>query len=316
MNESIQILLLTGLITSDDINIDTLSSYLALDKEVDPVEWETFIENWQFAFKYSEAGKVQFQTLLKDMGFDVSTLIPLHAYIDNEFIEYSKILSSYSDAVIDKSDFYLWNGEGGKEFLEEFVSKRKAKKDFAAYAEKLVNEHKIVGISLKKPVGTLHVEYDPTIPPDFFTGEVYWGVAETEKAIKSNYINFKTNSGEFNIILTVRPNGEGSCRTEFRPSIGINRLNGPAFGSATTSIKKVFPEFSKYMNNKNSLQPCEEASEFFLQCLGIPMPQKNIIQKLSPEGIHLITMFFMEAAGYGSINPDGSRKTAPYVKVY
>ena len=175
----------------------------------------------------------------------------------------------------------------------------------------------LIGVSLKKVEGVLHAEWDPVVPDDYITGEVTWNIAVNKKDVGTvtNYLNFKTKDGY--LVLCVRPNGEGSARTEFRFGSKPNSLSGIAYGSATKPITSLFGDtFSTLMNSKASATPCQDASEYLLIKLGVRYPVENSTMTMSKEGTVAISNLFAEAAGYGAKNEDGSRKTAPYIKVY
>lgn len=319
MQEAIQALILTGKLIPEEITLENLQNLLQLPSSTKEEDFDIFMDAWRGAFENTYKGVATFQKTLTDLGFgDVSNLIILHNYVKNDYTSLSEIIfNDYSAATIDKSDFYLWNGVGGETFLTELITKRKNNDGFVETMVDLAANGILVGISLKKVEGVLHAEWDPIVPEDYITGEVTWNIAVNKKDVGTvtNYLNFKTKDGY--LVLCVRPNGEGSARTEFRFGPRPNSLSGIAYGSATKPITSLFGDtFSTLMNSKTSATPCQDASEYLLIKLGVKYPVENSTMIMSKEGIVAISNLFAEAAGYGARNEDGSRKTAPYIKVY
>lgn len=319
MQEAIQALILTGKLIPEEITLENLQNLLQLPSSTKEEDFNIFMDAWRGAFDNTYKGVATFQRTLTDLGFgDVSNLIILHNYVKNDYTSLSEIIfNDYSAATIDKSDFYLWNGVGGETFLTELITKRKNNDGFVETMVDLAANGILVGISLKKVEGVLHAEWDPIVPEDYITGEVTWNIAVNKKDVGTvtNYLNFKTKDGY--LVLCVRPNGEGSARTEFRFGPRPNSLSGIAYGSATKPITSLFGDtFSTLMNSKASATPCQDASEYLLIKLGVKYPVENSTMTMSKEGITAISNLFAEAAGYGARNEDGSRKTAPYIKVY
>ena len=319
MQEAIQALILTGKLIPEEIALENLQNLLQLPSSTKEEDFNIFMNAWRDAFDNTYKGVATFQRTLTDLGFgDVSNLIILHNYVKNDYTSLSEIIfNDYSAATIDKSDFYLWNGVGGETFLTELITKRKNNDGFVETMVDLAANGILVGISLKKVEGVLHAEWDPIVPEDYITGEVTWNIAVNKKdaGTVTNYLNFKAKDGY--LVLCVRPNGEGSARTEFRFGPRPNSLSGIAYGSATKPITSLFGDtFSTLMNSKTSATPCQDASEYLLIKLGVKYPVENSTMTMSKEGITAISNLFAEAAGYGARNEDGSRKTAPYIKVY
>ena len=319
MQEAIQALILTGKLTPEEITLENLQNLLQLPSSTKEEDFDIFMDAWRGAFENTYKGVATFQRTLTDLGFDdVSNLIILHNYVKNDYTSLSEIIfNDYSAATIDKSDFYLWNGVGGETFLTELITKRKNNDGFVETMVDLAANGILVGISLKKVEGVLHAEWDPIVPEDYITGEVTWNIAVNKKdaGTVTNYLNFKTKDGY--LVLCVRPNGEGSARTEFRFGPKPNSLSGIAYGSATKPITSLFGDtFSTLMNSKASATPCQDASEYLLIKLGVRYPVENSTMTMSKEGTVAISNLFAEAAGYGARNEDSSRKTAPYIKVY
>ncbi len=319
MQEAIQALILTGKLAPEEITLENLQNLLQLPSTTNEEDFDIFMDAWSSAFDNTYKGVATFQRTLTDLGFDdVSNLIILHNYVKNDYTSLSEIIfNDYSAATIDKSDFYLWNGVGGENFLTELIAKRKNKEGFAETMIDLAANGILIGISLKKVEGVLHAEWDPIVPDGYVTGEVIWNVAVNGKdaGTVTNYLNFKTTDGY--LVLRVSPNGDGAARTEFRFGSKPNSLAGIAYGSPTTAIKALFGKtFSALMNSKTSATPCQDASEYLLIKLGVKYPVENSTMTMSKEGITAISNLFAEAAGYGAKNEDGSRKTAPYIKVY
>ena len=319
MQEAIQALILTEKILPDEITLENLQNLLQLPSSTKEEDFDIFMDVWKDAFDNAYNGVATFQKALTDLGFDdLSKLIVLHNYVKNDYTGLSEtIFNDYGAATIDKADFYLWNGVGGENFLPDLIAKRKNNEGFVDAMVDLVTNGILVGVSLKKVEGALHAEWDPIVPDDYITGEVTWNLAVNKKdaGTVTNYLNFKTKDGY--LVLCVRPNGEGSARTEFRFGSKPNSLSGIAYGSATKPITALFGDnFSTLMNSKTSATPCQDASEYLLGKLGVKNPVENSTMTLSKAGIVAISNLFAEAAGYGAKNEDGSRKTAPYIKVY
>lgn len=319
MQEAIQALILTGKLTPEEITLENLQILLQLPSTTKEEDFDIFMDAWRGAFENTYKGVATFQKALTDLGFDdVSNLIVLHNYVKNDYTSLSEIIfNDYSAATIDKSDFYLWNGVGGEDFLTDLITERKNKEGFVDTMVDLAANGILIGVSLKKVEGVLHAEWDPIVPDGYVTGEVIWNVAVNGKdaGTVTNYLNFKTTDGY--LVLRVSPNGDGAARTEFRFGSKPNSLAGIAYGSPTTAIKALFGKtFSALMNSKTSATPCQDASEYLLIKLGVKYPVENSTMTMSKEGIVAISNLFAEAAGYGARNEDGSRKTAPYIKVY
>lgn len=319
MQEAIQALILTGKLTPEEITLENLQNLLQLPSTTKEEDFDIFMDAWRGAFENTYKGVATFQKTLTDLGFDdISNLIVLHNYVKNDYTGLSEaIFNDYGAATIDKSDFYLWNGVGGEDFLTDLITKRKNKEGFADTMIDLVANGILIGVSLKKVEGVLHAEWDPIVPDGYVTGEVIWnvGVNGKDAGTVTNYLNFKTTDGY--LVLRVSPNGDGAARTEFRFGSKPNSLAGIAYGSPTTAIKALFGKtFSALMNSKTSATPCQDASEYLLIKLGVKYPVENSTMTMSKEGIVAISNLFAEAAGYGAKNEDGSRKTAPYIKVY
>lgn len=319
MQEAIQALILTEKILPDEITLENLQNLLQLPSSTKEEDFNIFMDVWRDAFNNAYNGVATFQKALTDLGFDdLSKLIILHNYVKNDYTGLSEtIFNDYGAATIDKADFYLWNGVGDENFLPDLITKRKNNEGFVDTMVDLVTNGVLVGISLKKVEGALHAEWDPIVPDDYITGEVTWNIAVNKKdaGTVTNYLNFKTKDGY--LVLCVRPNGEGSARTEFRFGPKPNSLSGIAYGSATKPITALFGDnFSTLMNSKTSVTPCQDASEYLLGKLGVKDPIENSTMTMSKAGIVAISNLFAEAAGYGAKNEDGSRKTAPYIKVY
>lgn len=319
MQEAIQALILTERILPDEITLENLQNLLQLPSSTKEEDFNIFMDVWRDAFNNAYNGVATFQKALTDLGFDdLSKLIVLHNYVKNDYTGLSEtIFNDYGAATIDKADFYLWNGVGDENFLPDLIAKRKNNEGFVDTMVDLVTNGILVGISLKKVEGALHAEWDPVVADDYITGEVTWNIAVNKKdaGTVTNYLNFKTKDGY--LVLCVRPNGEGSARTEFRFGPKPNSLSGIAYGSATKPITALFGDnFSTLMNSKTSATPCQDASEYLLGKLGVKNPVENSTMTMSKAGIVAISNLFAEAAGYGAKNEDGSRKTAPYIKVY
>ena len=319
MQEAIQALILTGKLIPEEITLENLQNLLQLPSSTKEEDFNIFMDAWRDAFDNTYKGVATFQKTLTDLGFDdASNLIVLHNYVKNDYTSLSEtIFNDYGAATIDKADFYLWNGVGDENFLPDLIEKRKNNEGFVDTMVDLAANGILIGVSLKKVEGVLHAEWDPTVPDDYITGEVTWNIAVNKKdaGTVTNYLNFKTKDGY--LVLCVRPNGEGSARTEFRFGPKPNSLSGIAYGSATKPITSLFGDtFSTLMNSKASATPCQDASEYLLIKLGVRYPAENSTMTMSKEGIVAISNLFAEAAGYGAKNEDGSRKTAPYIKVY
>ena len=319
MQEAIQALILTGKLIPEEITLENLQNLLQLPSSTKEEDFNIFMDAWRGAFDNTYKGVATFQKTLTDLGFDdISNLIVLHNYVKNDYTSLSEtIFNDYGAATIDKADFYLWNGVGDENFLPDLIEKRKNNEGFVDTMVDLAASGILIGVSLKKVEGVLHAEWDPVVPDDYITGEVTWNIAVNKKdaGTVTNYLNFKTKDGY--LVLCVRPNGEGSARTEFRFGPKPNSLSGIAYGSATKPITSLFGDtFSTLMNSKTSATPCQDASEYLLIKLGVRYPAENSTMAMSKEGIVAISNLFAEAAGYGAKNEDGSRKTAPYIKVY
>ncbi len=277
--------------------------------------WENFINSWYKAFITIINGRENFATVANSLlSKNIDGAIVLHPAILNGYKNIAKVLLTGRDS-FDKADSYFCVKDLNTITSDmERLGNLSDKSKYINYMAE--NSDKIIGVSLKKPSGSLKVtnNYDNFTSnnidiENYFGNEVRWITNKDHDPHKTQYIRFNTEDGELD--LQIRSGGKG------RPGVmNFKYKNSSAQkGGAKTVIANLLSSeqdfYNKIINSisYNELDFETSAKSLITYLCGETDPKPGNKYLLTDKGLELITKIFNLSGGSGG-------EMAPYVFVH
>lgn len=169
---------------------------------------------------------------------NINSAIIIHPYVKGSPAESLELLTGRDS--FDKSDVYFCNKEFESEVIRNMLILGNS--DIPAYINYMANNSdKVIGVSLKKPKGSLqitnyYIKEDVTTKEDkYFTGDVVWKTSQSGSDNETQYIRFSTVDGPLE--LQIRSGGKG------RP--GVMNFKYPSAAAQKGGAKTVISNLLK-----------------------------------------------------------------------